>query len=167
MTTNRVRALEWAMAMFALLTVPLLVIEDRASDPGLRQTAHVLNWIVWLAFCAEFTVRWIVRRRIRFLREAWFDLFLIIISPPFLVPDYWQSLRSIRAVRFFRFLRLIRVGAITGLALRLSRRLFGRRKFHYTAIVALAVVFMGALGVFIFESESNRSIGSFGDALWW
>jgi voltage-gated potassium channel len=26
---------------------------------------------------------------------------------------------------------------------------------------------MGALGVFIFESESNRAIGSFGDALWW
>jgi voltage-gated potassium channel len=166
-TPIRIRALEWAMAILALLTVPLLVIEDRAADPVLRQTAHVLNWIVWLAFCAEFVVRWIAGKRVGFLREAWFDLLLIALSPPFLVPDYWQSLRSIRVVRLFRLLRLVRVGAITGKALRLSRRLFGRRKFHYTAIVAVAVVFMGALGVFIFESESNRAIGSFGDALWW
>jgi voltage-gated potassium channel len=162
-----IHAAEWAMAIFALLTVPLLVIEDRASDPSVRQAAHILNWIVWLTFCVEFIVRWILRKSLSFVREAWFDLLLIVISPPFLVPDYWQGLRSIRVVRFFRLLRLIRVGAITGLALRLSRRLFGRRKFHYTAIVALAVVFMGALGVFIFESDSNRAIGSFGDALWW
>ena len=144
-TDSRIRALEWAMAVLALLTVPLLVLEDRASDPSLRQAAHVLNWIVWLAFCTEFTVRWIIRRSPRFLIEAWFDLLLIAVSPPFLVPEYWQSLRSIRAVRILRLLRLVRVGAIAGLALRLSRRLFGRRKFHYTAILALAVVFMGAL----------------------
>jgi voltage-gated potassium channel len=33
--------------------------------------------------------------------------------------------------------------------------------------VAVAVVLMGALGVFIFESDSNKAIGSFGDALSW
>jgi voltage-gated potassium channel len=33
--------------------------------------------------------------------------------------------------------------------------------------VAIAVVFIGALGIFIFESGSNKTIGSFGDALWW
>jgi voltage-gated potassium channel len=66
-----------------------------------------------------------------------------------------------------RLLRLIRAGAVAGIGLRLSRRLFGRRRFHYTALVAIAVVFMGALGVFLFEAGENRSIGSFGDALWW
>lgn len=33
--------------------------------------------------------------------------------------------------------------------------------------MAVAVVLMGALGVFIFESDSNKAIGSFGDALSW
>lgn len=155
------------MAVLALLIVPALVLEDRATDPRLREVAHILNWIVWLAFCAEFVIRWIPRRSVTFLREAWFDLLLIVISPPFLVPDYWQGLRSLRAVRVLRMLRLVRAGAIAGIGLRLTRRLFGRRKFHYTALVAIAVVFMGALGVFIFESESNKAIGSFGDALWW
>src|SRR4051812_2876409 len=127
-TPKGIRGLEWAMAVFALLTLPLFVVEDRASDPAVRRAAHILNWIVWLVFCAEFTIRWIARRGVKYLREVCFDLFLILFPPPFLVPDYWQSLRSIRAVRFFRLLRLIRAGAITGLALRLSRRLFGRRK---------------------------------------
>jgi voltage-gated potassium channel Kch len=56
---------------------------------------------------------------------------------------------------------------VAGIGLRLARRLFGRRKFHYIALVAIAVVLLGALGVFLVERGSNRSIGSFGDALWW
>jgi voltage-gated potassium channel len=155
------------MAVLALLIVPALVLEDRATDPRLREAAHLLNWIVWVAFCAEFVIRWIARGSAKFLREAWFDLLLIVISPPFLVPEYWQGLRSVRAVRIIRLLRLIRAGAVAGIGLRLARRLFGRRKFHYTALVAIAVVFLGALGVFLVERGSNRSIGSFGDALWW
>jgi voltage-gated potassium channel len=167
MSARSLRALEWPMAVLALLIVPALVLEDRATDPRLREAAHVLNWIVWVAFCVEFAARWVAHKSINFLGEAWFDLLLTLVSPPFLVPDYWQGLRSIRAVRILRLLRLVRAGAVAGIGLRLSRRLFGRRKFHYTALVAIAVVFMGALGVFIFESDSNRAIGSFGDALWW
>jgi voltage-gated potassium channel len=167
MPPRNLRALEWLMAVLALVTVPALVLEYRATDPRLREAANVLNWSVWLAFCGEFALRWVARGRSKFLREAWFDLALIVVSPPFFVPDYLQGLRSVRALRILRVLRLVRAGAVAGMGLRLSRRLFGRRKFHYTALVAIAVVFVGALGVFIFESESNRSIGSFGDALWW
>jgi voltage-gated potassium channel len=167
MSTRNLRALEWPMAVLALVTVPALVLEYRATDPRLREAAYVLNWIVWLAFCGEFALRWVARGSTKFLREAWFDLLLIVVSPPFFVPDYLQSLRGVRALRILRLLRLVRAGAVAGMGLRLSRRLFGRRKFHYTALVAVAVVFVGALGVFIFESESNRAIGSFGDALWW
>jgi len=144
-----------------------VVLEDRATHPRIQEAAHVFNWIVWVAFCVEFGIRWIARGSIRFLREAWFDLLLILVSPPFLVPDYWQGVRSLRAVRGLRLLRLLRAGAVTGIGLRLSRRVFGKRKLHYTAVVAIAIVFVGALGVFIFESESSHTINSFGDALWW
>jgi voltage-gated potassium channel len=162
-----VKALEWPMAIMALLVVPALVLENRATDPRLREIAHVINWIVWIAFCVEFAVRWAAARTWGFLRLAWFDLLLIVISPPFFVPDSLQSTRSLRALRILRLLRLVRAGAVATIGLRMSRRLFGRRKFHYTLLIATAVVFMGASGVFLFESESNRSIGSFGDALWW
>lgn len=70
-------------------------------------------------------------------------------------------------MRLLRLLRFVRAGAVAGIGLRLARRVFGRRKFHYTALVAVAVVLLGAFGVFIFEAGANRSIGSFGDALWW
>lgn len=74
MSTRNLRALEWPMAVLALVLIPALVLEDRATDPRLREAAHVFNWIVWLAFCVEFGVRWIARGSVRFLREAWFDL---------------------------------------------------------------------------------------------
>jgi voltage-gated potassium channel len=127
------RALEWPVALLALLIVPALVLEERTADPFLRNLAHLTNWIVWVAFCIEFAVRWAARGSARFLREAWFDLLLIGVSPPFLVPDYLQGTRSLRALRAIRLLRLVRAGAVAGIGLRLSRRLFGRRQFHYTA----------------------------------
>lgn len=163
-------ALEWPVAVLALLIVPALVLEDRAGDWRLREAAHVANWIVWITFCVEFGVRWVARGSIRFLREAWFDLVLIVVSPPFLVPEFFQGIRavrSVRAIRALRMLRLLRAGAVAGIGLRFAQRLFGRRKFHYTALVALAVVFIGAFGVYLAESDSNKAVGSFGDALWW
>jgi len=166
-TTKLLNALEWPIAFLALLVVPALVLEDRATDPHIRETARLVNWIVWLAFCAEFGIRWAAARTTRFLRTAWFDLLLILISPPFFVPDYLQSTRSLRVLRILRLVRLVRAGAVAGIGLRLFRKLIGRRKFHYTALVAVAVICMGALGVFLFEKEQNKSIGSIGDALWW
>jgi voltage-gated potassium channel len=139
---------------------------SRHRSTRARRSA-IVNWIVWLGFCAEFAIRFAAHKCWRFLREAWFDLLLIVVSPPFLVPEYMQGARSLRAVRALRLLRLIRAGAVAGIALRLARRLFGRHKFHYTALVAALVIFLGAFGVFIVEPESNHSVQSFGDALWW
>lgn len=160
-------ALEWPIVVLSLVIVPALVLEVRATDPTLQTIARAVNWMVWLAFCAEFLVRWAAHKEPRFVRRNLFDLVLIVVSPPFFVPQYLQGARGLRAVRMLRLLRLVRAGALAGLALRLSRRLFGRRKFHYTAIVAISVVFVGAVGVFVFESDANKSIQSFGDALWW
>jgi voltage-gated potassium channel len=158
---------QWPIFIMAVLVVPILVLEDRATDPQVRYLAHVANWIIWLAFCADFGIRWMVRGTSRHFREAWFDLALILVSPPFLVPDYLQGVRGLRAIRALRMLRLLRAGAVAGIALRVSRKLFGKRKFHYTALVAIAVVILGAFGVLLAEGGENRSITSFGDALWW
>ena len=87
--------------------------------------------------------------------------------PPFLVPSQLQGARGLRAVRILRLLRLVRAGAVAAIGLRLSRHLFGRRKFHYTVLVAVAVVLLGALGMFAVESGQNHAVSSFGDALWW
>jgi len=57
-TRERFQRLEKAtdipLALLALLIVPALILEDKAANPLMRDAAHVVNWIVWLAFCAEY-----------------------------------------------------------------------------------------------------------------
>jgi voltage-gated potassium channel len=161
MNTLRIQAaLEWSLAFLALLVIPVLVIEDRATSAELRFTAGVLNWIIWLAFTADFAIRWAADRRWRFLREGWFDLALIVLTPPVL-PESLQSIRSLRV------LRLLRIGAMASIGLRSARRSFGARKFHFVALFAVLTVVLGAAGVFVVEGGDNRAIQSFEDALWW
>jgi len=74
------------MVIMALLVIPALVMEQRALTPQVRTTAVALNWIIWVAFCGEFTIRWAADGKASFPRRAWFDLLLIVVTPPFGVP---------------------------------------------------------------------------------
>jgi hypothetical protein len=67
-------AFEWPMAILALLVIPVLVMEDRATTPQLRDVATTVNWIIWIAFAAEFVLRWADDRTLSFPRREWFDL---------------------------------------------------------------------------------------------
>lgn len=152
------------MALFALAVVPALVLEDRAANPSLRTAAVVTNWLVWIAFAAEFLIGLRrAERKGRFVRESWFDVLIIVLSPP-IVP---QALQSTRVLRAARLLRLVRAGAVLTIGLRSIRRAFGKRKFHYVGAVAVGIVGLGALGVYLVEHGQNKAIASPSDALWW
>lgn len=168
MTTGRLHRaaglLEWPLVVLALLVIPALVVETRAESAQLRAGAVVANWIIWCGFAVDFAIRWAAARRWSYLREAWFDFALLVVTPPFGVPAYLQGARSLRALRALRLLRTV---AVAGMGIRLARRLFGRRKFHYVAALALVVIGIGAVGVYTVEGGLNPSVGSLGDALWW
>jgi voltage-gated potassium channel len=160
------RALEWPVAILALAVVPALIIEDRTTSESLRRTAITINWIAWLAFVAEFLVRFaLANHRWRYVRYAWFDLALIVITPPFLVPDALQGARSIRAVRAVRLLRVLRAGTVAGIALRNLRGLLNHRGLAYVLCVGTIAVTLGALGIYLLERGEN--IKSLADAYWW
>lgn len=159
-----IHAFEWPMAILALLVIPVLVMEERATTPTVREAAVVANWVIWIAFAGEFVARWIADGTRSYPRKAWFDLLLIAITPPIGVPDAMQGIRSLRVLRL---LRLVRAFAVAGMGLRLAHRHLGRQKFHYVLIVALATVVLGAAGVYALESDENPSLHNFGDALWW
>lgn len=152
------------MAGLAVLVIPALVMEVRAPTPMVRAVGSALNWIIWLAFVAEFLVRWRVDGRLSYLRRAWFDILLIGITPPFGVPEPMQGMRLFRV---FRLLRLFRAFGVIAMALRLGRRHLAKHQFHFVGLVAVATVFLGAAGIFVLESGDNRAITGFGDALWW
>jgi len=159
------RGTDLPLALLALLIVPALILEERADSATVRQVAHGLNWFVWLAFVAEYVGKLLIAPSRRwYAKRAWFDLVIIALSPPFLVPD---SLQGFRAVRVIRLLRFVRAGAVAAIGLREAAQGFKHRKFHYVALATVVVLGLGALGIFTVERGQNNNIQSVGDAFWW
>jgi voltage-gated potassium channel len=162
------RVVEWPMAILALAVVPALILEDNATTPQVATAAVTVNWIIWLGFCGEYVAKLaLAPSRPAYVRQAWFNLVIIILSPPFVVPDSLQAVRGLRAVRLVRLIRLVRAFAVAGMGLRLLRSLLRHRRFEYVLMVAIAVVGLGALAIYVVESDTNAAVDSIGDALWW
>jgi voltage-gated potassium channel len=159
------RATDIPLALLALLIVPALILEDRANSAIVREAARVINWVVWLAFCAEYVGKLLIApSRRAYVRKAWFDLLLILLSPPFLVPD---TLQGARAVRVLRLLRFVRAAAVAAIGLREAAQGLSHKKFHYVALATTVVIGLGAGGILAVERGQNANIRSIGDALWW
>jgi len=158
-------ATDLPLAFLALLIVPALILEERAESQALRQAAAAINWVVWLAFCVEYVGKLLLApSRAEYARKAWFDLLIIVLSPPFLVPD---ALQSVRAVRVLRLLRLVRAGAVAMIGLREAREALRERRFHYVVVTTVVVITVGAIAIFAVEGGRNSNIKSLGDAFWW
>ena len=100
----------------------------------------------------------------RFIREFWFDLVIIAVSPPFaIVPETWQGLRAARALRL---LRLLRAFAFLGIGRR-RQTTPAAQALNYVLLATSGVILLGAVGVYIIESNVNESIASPWDAIWW
>ena len=159
------KATDLPLALLALLIVPALILEERATSTILRDVAHGINWIVWLAFCAEYLGKlWLAPDRRGYVRGALFDLIIILLSPPFLVPDAMQGARAIRVLRLLRF---VRAAAVAAIGLREAAQSLRHKSFHYVALVTVVVIGLGAIGIFAVERGQNNNIQSIGDALWW
>ena len=158
------RAFEWPVGLLALAIVPALIVEETSRSPLLLRAAVLVNWTVWLVFCAEYLARLaFAPRRGAFVRQAWFDLLIILVSPPFLVPDAMESARGLRALRL---LRLLRAAGVAAIGLRHLRAAMARRRFHWVALVAAITIVGGALAEYYVERRAGV-MTTFGDSLWW
>jgi voltage-gated potassium channel len=158
--------LKWPLAILGLLVVPALILEDRAASPDVRALCDLVNWFIWIAFAMEFVAGLaIASNRTTFIRESWFELLIILVSPPFLVPDVLQGILGLRALRVLRLLRLVRGGAVAAIGLRRARTVLGSHGFHYVIVVAIVATGLGALGIYIVERD--YTIKTPVDALWW
>jgi voltage-gated potassium channel len=158
--------LEWPLAALALLVVPALILEDRTTSDLVRIICHAINWCVWIAFVVEFALKvGTARDRLTTLKESWFDLVIILVSPPFGVPDVLQGARGLRALRLLRLLRLVRGVAVAMIGLRTAKRSLKSHGFHYVLMVALVATALGAAGIYIVERD--YTIKTPADAVWW
>lgn len=162
------RATDLPMAILALATVPALILEESAQSAAVREIAFALNWIVWLSFCAEFLGKLaFAPARREFVRKSWFDLLIIVLSPPFLVPDAFQGARAVRVVRALRMLRFVRAAAVAAIGLKEAGEAFRHRRIHYVALTTAVVTGLAAIGIYAVEHGENKAIQTLGDALWW
>ena len=162
------QALEWPIAICALAVIPALLIDSGTATPRVHLIANSINWFVWLVFVSEFILRFaLTPDRRQFVRGAWIDLLIIVVSPPFGVPEWLQAVRALRAVRILRLLRIARAAAFFIIGVRASRQALQHRRFHYVLLISLGVVLLGATGLYVIEGDQNPSVKSFGDALWW
>jgi voltage-gated potassium channel len=159
---------EWPLALLALAIVPALLLDDHANGTQFHRAAETLNWVVWLAFCGELIVKaWLSGNARWFLRHAWFDLLIVVLSPPFFGPEYLQGVRVLRLSRVARLVRLLRAVGVAGIALESAKDALRHRRFHYVVLISVVVVSIGALGIYGVEHGHNETIQSVGDAFWW
>src|SRR3979490_298586 len=89
---------DWAIFFLALLLIPVLLLEETSTDPGVVDAATLANALIWLLFAVDYAIDlWRAPDRGAHVRSHWFDLALIVVSPPLLVPPEAQALRVLRA----------------------------------------------------------------------
>jgi len=158
------RRFEIPVLIAALLVVPVIFIEEQADSLAWLRVAAAVNWLIWLAFTAEYvTVLSLADRRWAYTKKAWLDVFIIVSSFP-LLPGLLASTRLLRLLRLGRVLRLLRLVRLTAVITRgvsATRTIFGRRGLGYIIVVTL-LVGLGIGGAFAVLEGS-----ALGDGLWW
>lgn len=144
------------MLALALLMVPVIFIEETADDPGWAVAAAWANAIIWFAFVAEYLV--LLSRSVekgRFVRERWFDIMLIVLTPPFFFPLEIDALRA---------LRILRIVAILGRTQHTVVRRLRRDSLLYVGLITAVVIFIGGIAI---RAADPQHIPSVGDGFWW
>ncbi|EXG80769.1 potassium channel family protein [Cryptosporangium arvum] len=144
--------------MLGLSVVFVVVLVWPVLDQGLSASArewfHWADVTIWVIFVVEYTTRFVLApERARFVRDHLPDLVVVLIPP----------LRGLRIVAVLP--RLLGLVSMVG---RLSRQSLAVRTGTYTAILAIGVLFAGAVTVYGAERDHpDANIRTFPDAVWW
>ncbi|GIF96717.1 potassium channel family protein [Catellatospora citrea] len=133
--------------------LPLIVVPEQGS-----WVAVLIGVVSWLVFVVDFFVH--QRLLVHYLGThlGKFDLAIVILTAP------WFLISGAHAGSFVVVLRLARLGRLL-LATKGVRRLFAR--LGRVAIIAAAVLVVGAAMAYVAEHPTNPEFATFGDSLWW
>jgi voltage-gated potassium channel len=149
--------LEWPVVVAALLTIPILIIQESDFGEPWGTVATVLNWVTWLTFFGEAVVMLaVVPDRRKWLRHHLLDIAVVVLTPPF-APQAWQN------GRLFRLVRLLRVFRVLAL-----RKLLSLEGMKYAAMVALGTIIVGgAVFASVEQTDRHGNAISTWDGVWW
>ena len=131
---------DWVIFFLALLLVPVLLLEETSTDVGVVGAATVANAVIWILFALDYAVDlWRAPDRGAHVRSHWWDLALIVVSPPLLVPPEAQAIRVLAAAR------LLRVFVVVGVMYERLGRPLTRTAALAIVGVLFAVILAGGL----------------------
>lgn len=146
---------EWPVIVAALLTIPLVLIQESNLSQPWPTIGAILNWGTWLVFAAEVvTMLWVVPSKRIWMRAHVLDLAVTILTPPF-APAAWQAGRVYRVLRLLRLLRVFSV-----------RRLLSLDGLKMAAVAAVTTIVLGGIVVASIESTSAEPWTAW-DGIWW
>jgi len=120
------RVLSVPLLIAALLTIPVVVIEQAHASEAWKHAAAVTNWVIWSAFAIEtVAMLLVVPDRRGWLRGHLLEVAIVLLTPPFL-PS------SLQAARLFRLLRLLRLVWLV----KFARELVSVEGVRYAALLA-------------------------------
>jgi voltage-gated potassium channel len=154
--SRRRAALDLAVVLGALATIPLTVLQEHGA--GSSETA-VAEWAVWAIFALEFLVLVASSPRTKVLRFSTLGrLAVVVLSfPP--LPNF------LALVSLARLLRLLRLTGVTARGLSGLKEVLGRRALAHVAAITVLLVLAGGACLSILEPQTVR--GGYGDGIWW
>lgn len=152
------RRLELPMLIFALLTIPAIIIEETHNLPlWLDDLGIVLNWVIWLAFLGEAIIMIKVSPHPwQWIRHHPLEVAIILLTPPFLPAE----LQATRVFRLIRLLRLFEAGFIL-------RRMLSTEGIRDAAVLAVLTVIGGGAAFAAVERTEHTPHLSTWDGVWW
>jgi voltage-gated potassium channel len=133
--------------------LPLIIVPEQGN-----WVAVLIGVVSWLVFVVDFFVH--ERLLVNYLgtRLGKFDLAIVLLTAP------WFLLAGAHGGSIVVILRLARLSRLL-LATKGVRRLFAR--LGRVAVVAVAVLLVGAAMAYYAEHPTNPEFATFGDAVWW
>jgi voltage-gated potassium channel len=160
--------IDFLVAIFALLSVGILVLESMADTTPERQAAlHAADMVIAIFFLTEWSIRFVsAEKKGRFFRKYWWEL---LASIPFThdVTQMLRALRLARVVRIIQLLRVVKVAVRMHILLRLVRRFASNSYVTGLTTTVILLIMTGAVSFHYFEADVNPNVLSLWDSFWW
>ncbi|MBE9211371.1 potassium channel family protein [Plectonema cf. radiosum LEGE 06105] len=158
--------LEMPMVILGFIWLVLLVVE---LIWGVIPLLEAVSTTIWILFIFDFLLTFSISpHKFKYLKNNWL-IGISLLIPALRVFRFVRVLQLAKVARTTRSLRLLRIVGSLNRGMRSLRTTMTRRNFGYVVGLTLIVTFVGAAGMYAFESNlpNGEGIKSYSNALWW
>ena len=163
------RLVAFVLNGFILLSALTIALETLHDLPPLaHRVLRLFEGLVLVVFIAEYLTRlWCAPRPLRYVFSFWgvVDLLACIPAVAVLNAD-WAAMGVLRVIRLVRLLKILRASRALD---RLADALYAvRQDLAVFALLAGIVLYIAAVGIYIFEHEAQpEAFSSIPESFWW